>query len=167
MGYACIKCYYYICTWLLVLFSSLQTTLYDVLPTLIVVDAIEKGAVDVKIMKCVTMGPPEAGKTQLKRALLGDFTEADTSTPASTQATPAVEILVAGEKRWEYLDFKRLQAAVQKAASTRKFSERSTWEDPPFHPQPESNQECISKEPSDEEYFLEKHEEVPIYDVQN
>ena len=105
---------------LLVLFSSLQTTLCDVLPSLnYVVDAIEKGAVDVKIMKCVTMGPPEAGKTQLKHALLGDFTEADTSTPASTQATPAVEILVAGEKKWEHLDFKRLQAAVQKTASTR------------------------------------------------
>ena len=120
-----------------------------------------------KIMKCVTMGPPEAGKTQLKRALLGDFTEADTSTPASTQATPAVEILVAGEKKWEYLDFKRLQAAVQKAASTIKFSERSTWEDPPFHPQLGTYQECTSEEPSDEEYFLEQHEEVPIYDVQN
>ena len=149
------------------MFSSLQTTLCDVLPTLIVVDAIEKGAVDVKIMKCVTMGPPEAGKTQLKRALLGDFTEADTSTPASTQATPAVEILVAGEKKWEHLDFKRLQAAVQKAASTRKCSERSTWEDPPFHPQLGTYQECISEEHSDEEYFLERHEEVPIYDVQN
>ena len=120
-----------------------------------------------KIMKCVTMGPPEAGKTQLKRALLGDFTEADTSTPASTQATPAVEILVAGEKKWEHLDFERLQAAVQKAASTRKFSERSTWEDPPSHPQLGTYQERISEEPSGEEYFLEQHEEVPIYDVQN
>ena len=119
-----------------------------------------------KIMKCVTMGPPEAGKTQLKRALLGDFTEADTSTPASTQATPAVEILVAGEKKWEYLDFKQLQAAVQKTASTRKFTERSIWEDAPFHPQPETNQECSSEQPSDEEDFLEKLREVPIYDVQ-
>ena len=148
------------------LFSSLQTTLYDVLPTLIVLDTIEKGAVDVKIMKCVTMGPPEAGKTQLKRALLGDFTEADTSTSASTQATPAVEILVAGEKKWEYLDFKRLQAAVQTTASTRKFTERPTWEDPPFHPQPKTSQKYISEELSNEIDFLKEPREVRIYDVQ-
>ena len=120
-----------------------------------------------KIMKCVTMGPPEAGKTQLKRALLGDFTEADTSTPASTQATPAVEILVAGEKKWEHLDFKQLQAAVKTTASTRKFAERSIWEDTPFHPQLETDQEHISEEYSHQDYFLEEPREVPIYDVQN
>ena len=120
-----------------------------------------------KILKCVTMGPPEAGKTQLKRALLGDFTEADTSTPASTQATPAVEILVAGKKKWEHLDFNRLQASVQKTASTRRFTERSTWEDPPFHPQLGTDQEHISEKLSHEDYFLDKPENVRIYDVQN
>ena len=120
-----------------------------------------------KIMKCVTMGPPEAGKTQLKRALLGDFTEAETSTPASTRATPAVEILVAGEKKWVHLDFEQLQAAAQKTASTRKLSERSTWEDPAFHSQLGNDRKYTSEEPSDEEYFPEKPEEVPIYNVQN
>ena len=120
-----------------------------------------------KIMKCVTMGPPEAGKTQLKRALLGDFTEADTSTPASTQATPAVEILVAGEKKWEHLDFNRLQAAVKTTASTGKFTERSTWEDPTFYLQLGTDQEHISEEYSHEDNCLEEPREVPIYDVQN
>ena len=126
-----------------------------------------------KIMKCVTMGPPEAGKTQLKRALLGDFTKARSSTPASTRATPAVEILVAGEKKWKHLDFEQLQAAVQKTArlSTRKFSERSTSsppsQDPPFHPQLGNNRKYIFEEPSDEEYFLEKPRQVPIYNVRN
>ena len=67
------------------------------------------------------MGPPEAGKTQLKRALLGDFTEADTSTPASTQATPAVDLMVPGEEKWEHLDFDRLQAAVKVTVKERKF----------------------------------------------
>ena len=49
--------------------------------TFIITEALEKGAVDVKILiKCVILGPPEAGKTQLKHALLGDFTPIKKST---------------------------------------------------------------------------------------
>ena len=91
--------------------------------TSIITGALEKGAVDVKVIKCVTLGPPEAGKTQLKHALLGDFTPIKKSTDASTQATPAVEIMVAGEQKWEPLSFKRLQSAMQTTATKRPTNE--------------------------------------------
>ena len=55
------------------------------------------------------MGPPEAGKTQLKRALFGDFTIAEDSTPACTKATPAVEIMLAGENKWKPFEFEHLK----------------------------------------------------------
>ena len=55
------------------------------------------------------MGPPEAGKTQLKRALLGDFTIAEESTPACTKATPAVEMMLASETEWKPFEFEHLK----------------------------------------------------------
>ena len=91
------------------------------------------------------MGPPEAGKTQLKRALLGDFTEADTSTPASTQATPAVDLMVPGEKKWEHLDFDRLQAAVKVTVKERKFVQKPSWDN---SSNTNTNQRSDSKEHS-------------------
>ena len=97
--------------------------------TSIITGALEKGAVDVKVIKCVTLGPPEAGKTQLKHALLGDFTPIKKSTDASTQATPAVEIMVAGEQKWEPLSFKQLQSAMQTTATKKDLPRRPTKED--------------------------------------
>ena len=97
--------------------------------TFIITGALEKGAVDVKVIKCVTLGPPEAGKTQLKHALLGDFTPIKKSTDASTQATPAVEIMVAGEQKWEPLNFKQLQSAMQTTATKEDLPQRPTKED--------------------------------------
>ena len=97
--------------------------------TYAITGALEKGAVDVKIIKCMTLGPPEAGKTQLKHALLGDFTPINESTDASTQATPAVEIMVAGEKKWELLNFKQLLSAMQTAATKEDLPMRPTNED--------------------------------------
>ena len=97
--------------------------------TSIITGALEKGAVDVKVIKCMTLGPPEAGKTQLKHALLGDFTPIKKSTDASTQATPAVEIMVAGEKKWEPLNFKQLQSAMQTTATKEDLPQKPTKED--------------------------------------
>ena len=97
--------------------------------TSIITGALEKGAVDVKVIKCVTLGPPEAGKTQLKHALLGDFTPIEESTDASTQATPAVEIMVPGEQKWEPLNFKQLQSAMQTTATKEDLPQRPTKED--------------------------------------
>ena len=97
--------------------------------TSIFTGALEKGAVDVKVIKCVTLGPPEAGKTQLKHAFLGDFTPINKSTDASTQATPAVEIMVAGEKKWEPLNFKQLQSAMQTTATKEDLPPRPTNKD--------------------------------------
>ena len=97
--------------------------------TSVITGALEKGVVDVKVIKCVTLGPPEAGKTQLKHALLGDFTPIKKSTDASTQATPAVEIMVAGEQKWEPLNFKQLQSAMQTTATKEDLPQRPTKED--------------------------------------
>ena len=85
-----------------------------------------------KVIKCVTLGPPEAGKTQLKHALLGDFTPIKKSTDASTQATSAVEIMVAGEQKWEPLNFKQLQSAMQTTATKEDLPQRPTKESEPI-----------------------------------
>ena len=121
----------------------------DMLFTSIITGALEKGAVDVKVMKCVTLGPPEAGKTQLKHALFDDFEPIEKSTDASTQATPAVEIMVAGEQKWEPLNFKRLQGAMQTTATKEDLPQRPTNEDTQSDSQKHtqsSNQEIIPKD---------------------
>ena len=121
--------------------------------TSIFTEALEKGAVDVKVIKCVTLGPPEAGKTQLKHALLGDFTPIKKSTDASTQATPAVEIMVAGEKKWEPLNFKQLQRAMQTTA---------TKEDLPRRPTNEDTRSESQKQSSNKERILEDHSPADV-----
>ena len=118
--------------------------------TSIITGALEKGSVDVKVIKCVTLGPPEAGKTQLKYALLGDFTRIKKSTDASTQATPAVEIMVAGEQKWEPLNFKQLQSAMQTTATKEDLPKRPSKEDT----QSESQNHTQS---SNQERILEVH----------
>ena len=115
--------------------------------------ALEKGAVDVKVIKCVTLGPPEAGKTQLKHALLGDFTPIKKSTDASTQATPAVEIMVAGENKWEPLNFKQLQSAMQTTATKGDLPQRPTKEDTRSESQ---------KQSSNQERILEDHTQADV-----
>ena len=110
--------------------SNVNNNTVDILFPSIIIEALERGAVRVEIVKCVTMGPPEAGKTQLKHALLGDFTPIEKSTDASTQATPAVEIIAAGEQKWQTLNFKQLQSAMQTTASKKDLPQRLTHEDP-------------------------------------
>ena len=58
-------------------------------------DALHRGGcVDVEIVKCVTLGPPEAGKTQLKMGLLGNFEDRSIdSTGVSTRAEVAMQRL--------------------------------------------------------------------------
>ena len=42
--------------------------------------ALAKGSIEVEVLKCVTLGPTEAGKTQLKSALIGNFDRSSEST---------------------------------------------------------------------------------------
>ena len=72
-------------------------------------DAVKNGAVEIQVGKCVLLGPPEAGKTQLKGALLEEFAEVQESTPASTQATPVIHLLVAGSTKWEHFNLRHLR----------------------------------------------------------
>ena len=63
-------------------------------------------------MKCVTLGPPEAGKSQLKKALSGNFEASSESTPVSTAAEVVLECFVEGELTWDRLDTEQLQSAL-------------------------------------------------------
>ena len=69
---------------------------------------------EVEIVKIVTLGPPEAGKTQLKKALTNNFDISTESTPVSTEADVVMECFVEGESEvmWKKLDSKTLQAAL-------------------------------------------------------
>ena len=49
---------------------------------------------EVEIVKVVTLGPPEAGKTQLKKALTGQFENSTESTLVSTEADVVMECFV-------------------------------------------------------------------------
>ena len=59
--------------------------------------ALAKDSVEVEIVKCVTMGPPEAGKTQLKSALTGNYDPVSESTPMSTRAEAVMQCYVHGK----------------------------------------------------------------------
>ena len=72
----------------------------------------EGGSVEIEIVKVVTLGPPEAGKTQLKRALTGNMQESTESTPLSTGAEVIMERFFDGEIQWEELCASELQKAL-------------------------------------------------------
>ena len=63
--------------------------------------------VEITVFKVVLLGPPEAGKTQLVSALLGDYRPVKYSTPLSTKAKVAVTRFVINNDsesvRWELL----------------------------------------------------------------
>ena len=58
----------------------------------VVEEAIKrKGKVDIEVSKIVFLGPSEAGKTQLKYALMGNYEKSTNSTPLSAGAKQVVE----------------------------------------------------------------------------
>ena len=67
----------------------------------------------VEMVKCVTLGPPEAGKTQLKKAVSGNKEESKDSTAACTGAEVIVDRFVDQERGWDLLDKAKLQAALR------------------------------------------------------
>ena len=83
------------------------------------------GSVEVEITKCVTLGPPGAGKTQLKMALFGDFEESTESTIASTGAEVVMNIFIDGEHKWEKFDHARLQSVLYNTVTGGRYDSRS------------------------------------------
>ena len=69
---------------------------------------------EVEIVKVVTLGPPEAGKTQLKKALTGQFENSTQSTPVSTEADVVMECFVEGESKfaWKQFNSSELQSSL-------------------------------------------------------
>ena len=64
-------------------------------------EALSRGnSVPIDVLKIVTLGPPAAGKTQLKKGLLGNFDPSDDSTPMSTRPTVVVERYIENESKW-------------------------------------------------------------------
>ena len=86
------------------------------------VAAIEEGgSVEVEIIKCVTLGPPEAGKSQLKKALSGEFETSSESTPVSTAAEVVMECFVQEELAWNKFDQKELQSSLLATVVRRRY----------------------------------------------
>ena len=69
---------------------------------------------EVEIVKVVTLGPPEAGKTQLKKALTGQLENSTESTPVSTEADVVMECFMEGESKfaWKQFDSSKLQSSL-------------------------------------------------------
>ena len=87
--------------------------------------ALAKESVEVEIVKCVTLGPPEAGKTQLKSALTGKFDPVSESTPLSTQAEAALQCYVHGKTTWEPLTKERLRRSLHTTVKDKYVEELS------------------------------------------
>ena len=85
----------------------------------------EGGSVEVEIVKVVTLGPPEAGKTQLKRALTGNLEESTESTPLSTGAEVIMERFFDGGVKWEALCTSELQKALYNTIQGRTYNPES------------------------------------------
>ena len=81
--------------------------------------ALGKGSVEVEMVKCVTLGPSEAGKTQLKSALIGKFDHSSESTPMSTGAEAVIQRYVHGKSTWEPLTRVRLLKSLSTTVKMR------------------------------------------------
>ena len=88
--------------------------------------ALAKGSVEVEMVKCVTLGPSEAGKTQLKSALIGKFDHSSESTPISTGAEAVIQRYVHGKSTWEPLTRKRLLKSLNTTVKKMRFTESSS-----------------------------------------
>ena len=85
--------------------------------------ALDKGAVEVEIVKCVTLGPTEAGKTQLKLALMHRFEDSNESTAMSTGAEVVMERYISGEASWVPLTQKKLLDVLHTTVKKKEFAE--------------------------------------------
>ena len=88
--------------------------------------ALAKGSVEVEMVKCVTLGPPEAGKTQIKSALIGNFDHSSESTPMSTRAETVIQRYVHGKSTWEPLTRERLCKSLHTTVKKKMFTESAS-----------------------------------------
>ena len=84
--------------------------------------ALAKGSVEVEIVKCVTLGPPEAGKTQLKSAFVGRFDHSDESTPMCTGAEVVMQRYMSRERFWEPLTREKLRESLHTTVKGKQFT---------------------------------------------
>ena len=89
-------------------------------------NALQQECVEVDILKCVTLGPPAVGKTQLRRALTGNYEEATESTPVSTGAEVIIEKYMDSEAKWQRFDLGDGQKALVTSVRERNFAEVSS-----------------------------------------
>ena len=79
-----------------------------------------------EMVKCVALGPSEAGKTQLKSALIGKFDHSSESTPISTGAEAVVQRYVHGKSTWEPLTRERLLKSLNTTVKEMWFTESAS-----------------------------------------
>ena len=110
--------------------------------------------VEVEVFKVVLLGPPEAGKTQLASALVGDYHKVTESTPVSTGAKVVVKRFMEKEdSTWEPLSKDVFQQSLHSTASQLPVESQSS--------QPNSNKGTDSEEEqSEEEQFEPDHGEI-------
>ena len=87
--------------------------------------ALQRQCVEVNILKCVTLGPPGVGKTQLRRALTGNYEEVTESTPVSTRAKVVIEKYMDREAKWQRFNLGDGQKALVTSVQERDFAEVS------------------------------------------
>ena len=78
------------------------------------------------MVKCVTLGPPEAGKTQLKRALIGKFDRSSESTPMSTGSEVVMQRYISDKTVWEPLTRERLRKSLHTTVNMMEQRESDT-----------------------------------------
>ena len=88
--------------------------------------ALAKGSVEVEVLKCVILGPSEAGKTQLKSALIGNFDHSSESTPMCTGAEAVMQRYVRGKSTWEPLTRERLCMSLHTTVKKKMFTESAS-----------------------------------------
>ena len=76
----------------------------------------------IDVLKIVTLGPPAAGKTQLKKGLLGNFDPSDDSTPMSTRPTVVVERYIQNESKWVEFTMEKSKQQLNLWVSSRSTS---------------------------------------------
>ena len=85
--------------------------------------AFAKGFVEVEVVKCVTLGPTAAGKTQLKLGLMHRVEDSNESTAMSTGAEVVMERCISGKASWMPLTQEKLLDVLHTTVKRKEFAE--------------------------------------------